>query len=823
MNSIVSQRGYSISKQGTADALLEHHRQRLTVVPHVERKEYAHLAKPIKIYQETDKRLYMPRFYGLNEIGPADTDKMWSKESEQCPRLKFNGKLRANQLDVHQVTLKSLRKRGGGVISVACGQGKCLSRDTPVLMFDGTIKKVQDVEVGDLLMGDDSTPRRIMSLARGKEMMYDIVPTKGDTYTVNESHILSLKCSTNGKYGKKGAVVDMALTDYLALPASYHGRAGPLLGYRVGVDWVEANVPLDPYFLGIWLGDGHSYTATAKFTPMDKEILSYRILNKVNTGDDKANAFTDILRNLQVLKNKHIPHIYKCNTRDVRMAVLAGILDADGSLTHNGYDIIEKRKRLAEDITFLARSLGFAAYMKECQKTCTHAVGGPKKETYYLVNIHGSRLEELPLLLERKKTSPRRQIKDPLVTRIKVVKKGEDDYYGFTINGNHRFLLGDFTVTHNTVLALHLACELGIPVGVVCHTTAMMKQWHERIQQFVPTARVGIVQRTKCQIEDKDIVIMSVKTVAKRNYGKHAFERLGLMIWDEIHLMCTDLFSKAFPKLATKYTLGLSATPYRKDRCDVIFQTFIGPVVYMRKRGKDHTIEARCISLLMDDIDVKLNRHHKIMYTPTTVACVNRSERTEYLAKHAIGPLAEEGRTILVLGEYVNHLKALKKALDALKLIREDVRPVTVGLYIGEMKNEQRKESEGKDIILGTYKLASVGMDIQSLNTLVFASPRKDIEQSVGRILRKSHASYPPLIIDIIDNHSLYRAQSTVRKKFYRTYGYSIVHMRVEIDGTVKSTRRTKPKIESICIDTPPSSDESGGESPNEKECLFEL
>jgi superfamily II DNA or RNA helicase len=122
--------------------------------------------------------------------------------------------------------------------------------------------------------------------------------------------------------------------------------------------------------------------------------------------------------------------------------------------------------------------------------------------------------------------------------------------------------------------------------------------------------------------------------------------------------------------------------------------------------------------------------------------------------------------------------------------------PVTIGLYIGEMKNEQRKISEEKDIILGTYKLASVGMDIPALNTLVMASPRKEIEQSVGRILRKqkSEAGFSPLIYDIIDNHGVFKSQARERKKFYGQYGYTVVHLQMLCDGTILSKRTVKGK-----------------------------
>jgi hypothetical protein len=124
MSSIVSHRGYSISKKDTDKALISHYKDRLTVTPQVERQEYAHLVQPIPIYNETEQRLYMPRFFGLNEIGAASQDKLWSQRFAPNDRLKFSGSLRTDQHPVVDVTLKSLSERGGGVISVFCGGGK---------------------------------------------------------------------------------------------------------------------------------------------------------------------------------------------------------------------------------------------------------------------------------------------------------------------------------------------------------------------------------------------------------------------------------------------------------------------------------------------------------------------------------------------------------------------------------------------------------------------------------------------------------------------------------------------------------------------------
>ena len=121
------------------------------------------------------------------------------------------------------------------------------------MMYDGSVKMVQDIKVGDQLMGDDSTPRNVLSLARGREKLYKVIPRKGESYVVNESHILSLKCATNhSKRMKKNSVIDISVKEWLNLPKSFHGRAGVLYGYRVPVEFEYKLVNLDPYFLGLW-------------------------------------------------------------------------------------------------------------------------------------------------------------------------------------------------------------------------------------------------------------------------------------------------------------------------------------------------------------------------------------------------------------------------------------------------------------------------------------------------------------------------------------------------------------------------------------------
>lgn len=338
-----------------------------------------------------------------------------------------------------------------------------------------------------------------------------------------------------------------------------------------------------------------------------------------------------------------------------------------------------------------------------------------------------------------------------------------------------------------TILALWFACELKVKTAVVCHTTDMMQQWKDRISQFVPNAKIGIVQGKKCVVEDCDFVICSLGTMWRKEFGE-SLESIGLTIWDEIHLMCTQKFSGAFPKLASKYTLGLSATPYRKDKCEKIFEYFIGEVFHYEKRAKNHKIEARCIVHKMEVLPIEKNYKNDIIYVKTVINICMHPKRIKLIVQEIIESL-KENRKLLVLSEYIDHLKELQKQLHANKDYK--IMKKSSGLYIGEMKNEDRLESREKDVIFGTYKMASVGMDIPTLNTLFLASPRIDknnLQQAFGRILREKKLKegekpIHPLIKDFIDDHGVFVTQGRKRKKLYKENGYTVVQINMSENG----------------------------------------
>lgn len=376
------------------------------------------------------------------------------------------------------------------LICAYSGSGKCFSRGTKILMFDGSVKNVEDIKVGDLVMGADSTPRNVLSLGRGREMMYDIIPTKGDKYTVNESHILSLKMSTTRKIYKDielGDIVNISVKDYLKKSKSFHTATK---GWRTGVEFNAQEVPLDPYWFGYWLGNGSS--EGPQFATMDQEVvdytcsmvdtinqtakfhhqlkyrqdkrpnkaLTYNITTGKTSGVANRNVVRSALRKLNVLNNKHIPDVFKINSTEIRLQVLAGLIDSDGGSYYPGQntDICFKNQRLANDTVFLLRSLGFAAYISPVKKKC-HNSKHQTVNTYYRISISGH-LDKIPTKIKRKQFAPRKQIKNVLHTGITVKPVGVDNYYGFTLDGDHLFLLSDFTVVHNTTIASNVSHPL---------------------------------------------------------------------------------------------------------------------------------------------------------------------------------------------------------------------------------------------------------------------------------------------------------------------------------------------------------------------------
>lgn len=880
MTTSLSHRGYGVRKSGLTEVELEKLRRQLTVQPFC---NGAAQQNSFKVYTESSKKIYVPKSYGLAAFGQPEEDNLGDGADID---ITFAGELRKEQLEPVEAYLEAAKDpaRMGGIINLVCGQGKCLARGTLVLMADGTQCYVQDVQVGDRLMGDDSTPRLVVSTCQGREKMYRIIDVSADTaYTVNASHILSLIDVETAQ------IADIPLSEYLNLSAKQRKR---LWGYRVPVEWgacTDAPTPFQTYAHGF----------------------------------DFGNALTSALRGGQGGDRPQMNAKMMVASRAARLALVQGVFDACGVRNDTADTITFPYDA---DLEYVLRSLGLA-------------LQSPWGAT---LTISASTLDKMA----RDDWVPSAV---DLAYKICVEELSEGDYYGFELDGpNRRFLLGDFVVTHNTVCALYIITVLRKKTLIVVHKDFLLNQWKERIDQFLPNARVGLIKGKTCDTEDKDIVIGSLQSLSMKDYEPEVFSDLGMIVIDEClpyhqlvateigprrigdivklwqvgaptpaviaydeltlafvaarvthawertrtqplvrlkfrgapdlvcteghkiltsrgymqakdievadtlavrwgaenefscvtgvldkldevatspgmvydleidrfhNFVCTDadgrvgvvvhnchrtgaeVFSRVYRKINTRYSLGLSATVNRKDGLTKVFKWHIGDIVYKGAKRKD-TVHVRVV-----DYKHASPAYSKewLMFTgkPNTSRMINNIcdflPRTVFLVDLLKEVLAKEPeRKVLILSDRRKHLETFKELLDA--------EGIENGFYYGGMKPADLKASEEKQVLLATFAFCAEGLDVARLDTLVLASPKSDIVQSVGRILREKEQNrlHVPLIVDIVDNFSMFPCQAKKRIKYYKGQKYALDGER---DGGAKANALVELRGHAFVVD----------------------
>lgn len=323
-----------------------------------------------------------------------------------------------------------------------------------------------------------------------------------------------------------------------------------------------------------------------------------------------------------------------------------------------------------------------------------------------------------------------------------------------------------------TVMALNIIAKLGLKTLVIVHKEFLMNQWIERIQQFLPDAKIGKIQGKTVDIEGKDIVLGMLQSLSMKDYPEDTFTSFGLTVLDEVHHISAEVFSNSLFKIVTKHMLGLSATMNRKDGLTYVFKQFLGKVVYKEKRESDDKVLVRGIHYKNKDEDfseMKYNYKGQVHYSVMISKICNFSPRTEFILSVLRDLFEEEpGQQVMILA----HNKSILKYLfDAIK--KREIQNGSVGYYIGGMKEAALKETEDKKIVLATYAMAEEALDIKTLSCLIMASPKTDVTQAVGRILRIKHKK--PIVVDIIDQHENFQRQYYKRRTFYRKCNYKIM------------------------------------------------
>ena len=341
-----------------------------------------------------------------------------------------------------------------------------------------------------------------------------------------------------------------------------------------------------------------------------------------------------------------------------------------------------------------------------------------------------------------------------------------------------------------TVITIALIGLLKVKAIILVHNSDLLNQWIERLNYFLPTAKVGIIRGKKCQIDGYDVVIGMIQSISNpkkdKQYPRQLFNDFGLLIVDECHHIGAKVFSRCLLKIQTKYIIGLSATPERQDGLTRVIKYFLGDIVFndtqvkktLKEKEYDHIpdCEARIYNYVSNNIKYNkeiTNFRGKPDFISMETNIIKCKQRTNVIY-NLLPDLITEGRNILIITSRKDHVYEMLEYIENNKI-------ASCGPYVGGLKNDILLESKKCRILVGTYKMVSEGFDCDKLDTLILASPKKSLRQVSGRIMRKEKHKriLTPVIIDINDDFSLFTDWCDKRKKYYLYYNFKIVEYNV--------------------------------------------
>lgn len=669
----------------------------------------------------------------------------------------------------------------------------CHAKGSSVLTSDGVCIKVEDVKVGDFLLGNDGTPRKVLELHNGVDDMYKVTPIKGEPFVVNGGHILHLYKTNEGKgYNSCQPRYDeISVKEYVVKSANYK-HLHKL--HRVSqIDFGNDKYLFDPYFVGLYLGDGCCINGLNITTQREEVVeylrefartygLGFRAAEKRN-GENKAksyffpyafannntpNPLQVTIRGIglegKVAGDKFIPHQYKVASVEDRFSLLAGLLDTDAfyDKEKNTFEYCSKSKRLADDVVFVCRSLGFFAQIGK-----TKVVKG---ESYYRIQISGD-LNLIPTKVAIRQGRARKQKKSVLVTGFSVEYLGKGEYFGFTLDGNHLYCDNQFFIHHNSGKSLviaDIASRLEGPLLVFQPSKEILQQNFAKLQSY------GIFDCGcySASVGCKDINRITFATIGSVMNHMSDFDCFKNIIIDECHYVNSKAGQyKEFIEAKNRQVVGLTATPYRLDRAEggsiLKFLTRVRPrifskVIYCCQIGellsKGYLADLHYYDLTTLDLRrVRSNSTGADYDERSLLAEYERSGFYDKLSNTVVKVLQPKSgiprKGVLVFTAFTREARQLVDKLQSLG--------VNAAIVTGETPKKEReailegfKRREIK--VVANVGVLTTGFDYPALDTVVLARPTKSLGlyyQMVGRAIRPFEGK-DGWIVDLSGNYS---------------------------------------------------------------------
>lgn len=729
-------------------------------------------------------------------------------------------KITGTRFSQKELLSAGLSANRSGLIGAPTRWGKSHCAGTKVLMYDYTVKKVEDVEVGDELMGPDGKPRKVIALGSGEEQAYRVIPNKGEPFTCNESHILSLKITGGAKMGgwNKGDIVNIRVKDYLTRSKTFKHLAK--LWYA-SLEFKEKELPFSPWMVGVWLGDGCS-SGYPRITKPDKDVqagiiqwaeslgLQWRYYSSGSKNDTiviTTGSHSRMIKNpLKELAKyctngcKYIPQIYLTASRQQRLELLAGLIDTDGYNNNNlGYEIATKYEKLSEGIMQLCRGLGMRCTRKLVQKGIKSS---GFKGWYWRMHIHGD-LTSIPCRGHKKITSMKNRV-DPTMTGFTLEDIGVQRYYGIEIEGEDKlYLLWDHLVTHNTsLIANTIRAYPTCKTCLVAPGVDLVKQLHADMTEGkfkLEGRRVSIVctGRTKIPtpILPGDVVVCSVDSLNKLDPTEY-----DLLLADEPHELVTEERLRKMNAFTKARRLGFGATlTGRFDGRDKLIEGLFGPVI-VERTYREAVAEGAICPLEVIFLNVKIDPRHFFNRQRAYDSLFFRNPHVaELIAKMCHEVIPPDFQTLI----FIRNEKQAEYLLDFIGT--ETCIAMAKRLTTKEREEVTEKLKGDKIKRCLCSKIYAKGMTFSDVRVLINAEAGGNNTSSIqkpGRLAEIRPGKKCGIILDFFfttdpvfstGGYAPWRAlviDSYARKKAYEDKGYEIAH--------VKTIEELKEKFEKL-------------------------
>jgi len=847
----LGQKGYTIKKENMEVSDQIELRQDLMVKPFVPKTSMVQ-PEPFPIYRESKKKFYIPRFYGIDTYGVPEATNL--SEGEDID-IEFNGELRDIQKPIANAYLKHAKKKGSGLLELYTGLGKtvlglwclaALKKKTLIIVHkefllrqwierieqflpNARVGRIQasviDVEDKDIVIG------MLQSLSM-KDYEQSLFNQFGFTI-IDECFPYDQHIHTENGLIRIGSLYEKWLNkEELPKILSFNRKTKQFEYKKMTYSWRKEREDLIKIKLS---------KKVINCTPEHKILTTkgYVEANKLNEGDLIISKYD---------KN-HIDNIISKGLNEDQLQVIYGSYLGDGNIgitKKNRYRLriihCEKQKEYCrwkakmfeiKEVKYIEKNGYSQKPAYSFQTKIFDLEDEIPKDTKKVPNWLLDKIDErgIAVWYMDDGSIQKNKLKDGSIsnyitihsnnfdykTQEKFVKKFNDYGIDCSINKNKdKYYYLRFN-KENTIKLLEL-------ISPYVHESMnykidLRKENYEWNNEFLDYGILKVTGKSyfknkganRCkkpyvydiEVEDNHNFVLGTKT------GKKQKDFIDGPVVSNCHHISAEVFSRVLFKVVTPYALGLSATMKRKDGLTKVLKMFLGEVVYKKERKGEDNVLVKAINYYLDDedfLEISMNYRQQVNYSAMMKKICELNHRREFILK-IIEDLVEndgEETQIMVLGHYKTILTYIYEAIRHRGI-------ATVGYYIGGMKEVELKKSEGKKIIIATYAMAEEGLDIKTLTTLVMATPKSDVTQAVGRILRKKRKE--SVVVDIVDPHIIFQKQYMKRKRFYKKQNFKL--METSIDGYYndnweekyqnkkgkkKSTKKNEPYLNGVCL-----------------------